>query len=136
MRKALEIAALVEVGADTSAQLAEFNEAAGRTYRADALLFLLRGGDLPALALEAAVPLPAPVAKLGREERLDILARLREAGPGEDAYYMDLFDSYADAPEACCLMFWPPDKLGWRISRRKLREWQPSDEEIVELAGA
>ena len=134
LHRALEIAAFVEVGIDPAELLAEFNQAAGRIYRAEAILFLLRGGDLPALALEAAVP-PAPVVSdLSRDERLDLLARIREAGPGEAGYYMELFDAHAVLPEAACLLFWPPDKRAWRLSRRKLREWQPSDEEIVDLA--
>jgi len=135
LHRALEIAAFVEVGADPAELLAEFNRESGRAWRAEALLFALRGGDLPALALEAAVPPPQAV-DLSRKEAIALLALIREAGPGEDAYYMDLFDAHAGRPGACDLLFWPPDKWSWRRSRRRLSEWQPSDEEIVDLAMA
>jgi len=133
LHRALEIAAFVQVGVDPAELLAEFNRESGRQWRAEALLFALLGGDLPDLALEAAGPLPQAT-DLSREELVALLALIREAGPGEAAYYMELFDSQVGRLNACDLLFWPPDKWSWRRSRRKLAEWQPSDEEIVDLA--
>ena len=65
---------------------------------------------------------PVQVPDLSRDELLDVLVRLREAGPGEDSYYIDLFDAHAELPEAACLLYWPPDKRAWRQSRRRLSE--------------
>ena len=133
LHRALEIAAFVQVGVEPAELLAEFNRESNRQWRAEALLFALRGGDLPALAVEAAGPLPR-AADLSREELIALVGLIRVAGPGEDVYYMDLFDACAGRLGACDLLFWPPDKWSWRRSRRKLAEWRPSDEEIVDLA--
>jgi hypothetical protein len=136
LQRALEIAAFVEVGIDPSDLLAEFNEAAGRPYRPEALLFLLRGGDLPALALEAAVPPPAIGPDLSRAELIDLLGLIRTSEPPQSAWYIDLFETAVGRPEAAALLFWPPDKWTWRRSGRKLTEWHPSAEEVVDLVAS
>lgn len=133
LHRALEIAALAEVGLDTGELLAEFNRESGRDWRPEAFLFMLRGGDLPALAVEAATPLPE-ADDLSDEELVALLELIRASEPPEAGYYIDLFERAVGRPEAAALMFWPPDKWAWRKSRRKLAEWQPSDKTVLELA--
>ena len=133
MHRALEIAAMAEIGIDVSAPLAEFNAESGREWRPDAFLFMLRGGDLPALALEAATPPPPAAPDLSREELLDVLDLIRDSEPPIACHYIDLFEAAVGRPEAAALLFWPPDKWAWRRARRKLTEWQPANEEILDL---
>ena len=133
LHRALEIAAFVEVGIDPADLLAEFNAESGREWRAEALLFALRGGDLPALAIEAATARPPVQPALSREELVEVLALVRASEPPQAAWYIDLFETAVGRPEAAALLFWPPDKWTWRRSGRKLTQWQPSEAAIVDL---
>lgn len=134
LRQAHQIAAMVEVGLDASDHLAAFNAASGRSWRPEALLFMLRSGDLPALAFEAASPL-AREEKLSRAELLDLLVLIYDSEPPASAWYIDVFEAALGRPGTADLIFWPPDKWGWRAARRKLSEWQPTPEDILDMIG-
>jgi hypothetical protein len=125
-----DIEGQLEQGGNAAAAITRFNALTGRDYVAWDFQTYYSYTSTEGFLASAAVPAPKRVPDLARAELLAILRSIRASkSEAEQAYYMELFDAQVTLPSASLLLFHPPK--GASVDPGK---WNPSEEEVVDLA--
>jgi len=101
------ISDMLESGEDATSHIKAFNQLTGHDYGPDWFVHYWESRDLEDAALEAALPSPARIVDVTRDELIWLVRQIQRADH-HSGYYLRLFEANVPGPNAGGLIFWPP----------------------------